>query len=81
MPCDVGSYPKGDSPQGVHDLLGGVREWTTSKTDASSSNRYVRGGSWTDSAKELFLVHKHGIFKTTYRCGFVGIRCAKDAPQ
>jgi formylglycine-generating enzyme required for sulfatase activity len=79
VPCDVGSFPKGDSPQGVHDLLGGVREWTTTKTDGVSSNRYARGGSWTDNNKALFDVSHHGIFKASYRCGFVGIRCAKAA--
>lgn len=80
VPCDVGSFPKGDSPQGVHDLLGGVFEWTTSKTDATSQNRIVRGGSWKDGDKPLFAVARQGVFKTTYRCGFVGIRCAKGAP-
>ncbi len=77
-PCPIGSFPKGDSPQGVHDLIGGVFEWTTSKTDASSSNRMVRGASWKDFAAELFTTTRQGVFKTTYRCGFGGIRCAKD---
>lgn len=80
LPCAVGSFPKGDSPQGVHDLLGGVFEWTTSKHDATSANRMVRGGSWKDGDKPLFAVARQGAFKTTYRCGFVGIRCVKPAP-
>jgi formylglycine-generating enzyme required for sulfatase activity len=78
-PCPIGSFPKGDSPQGVHDLIGGVFEWTTSKTDATTSNRMVRGASWKDFATELFATGRQGVFKTTYRCGFGGIRCAKDA--
>jgi formylglycine-generating enzyme required for sulfatase activity len=80
LPCEVGSFPQGDSPQGVHDLLGGVFEWTTSKTDATSVNRLVRGGSWKDGDKPLFGVARQGSFKTSYRCGFVGIRCAKAVP-
>jgi formylglycine-generating enzyme required for sulfatase activity len=64
----------------VHDLLGGVFEWTTTKFDATSGNRFVRGGSWKDGDKPLFHVARQGAFKTTYRCGFVGIRCAKPAP-
>lgn len=80
LPCAVGSFPKGDSPQGVHDLLGGVFEWTTSKNDATSQNRMVRGGSWKDGDKPLFAVARQGAFKTTYRCGFVGIRCVKPSP-
>jgi len=79
-PCEINSFPKGDSPQGVHDLLGGVQEWTTTKSDAHSEIRQVRGGSWKDYGKELFDVSRHGIFKTTYRCGFVGIRCGKSLP-
>lgn len=79
-PCAVGSFPAGNNPQGVHDLLGNVGEWTTSRSDATSSIRYARGGSWKDSAKELFRVDRPGVFKATYRCGFVGIRCAKPAP-
>lgn len=80
LPCEVASFPKGDSPQGVHDLLGGVFEWTTSRFDATTANRIVRGGSWKDGDKPLFAVARQGAFKTTYRCGFVGIRCAKAAP-
>jgi formylglycine-generating enzyme required for sulfatase activity len=79
-PCAIGSFPKGDSPQGVHDLVGGVFEWTTTKADATTSNRAVRGASWKDYAAELFSPARQGVFKTTYRCGFGGIRCAKDAP-
>jgi formylglycine-generating enzyme required for sulfatase activity len=80
LPCEIGSFPGGDSPQGVHDLLGGVFEWTTSSADATSVNRIVRGGSWKDGDKPLFAVARQGVFKTTYRCGFVGIRCAQAAP-
>ena len=80
LPCEVGSFPKGDSPQGVHDLLGGVFEWVTSRADATSGSRIVRGGSWKDGDKPLFSVARQGAFKTSYRCGFVGIRCAKALP-
>src|SRR5262249_10110907 len=62
-PCEIGSFPKGDSPQGVHDLIGGVFEWTTSKSDGTTSNRAVRGGSWKDYAPEVFGVSRQGIFK------------------
>jgi formylglycine-generating enzyme required for sulfatase activity len=79
-PCEVGSFPAGKSPQGVHDLLGGVLEWTTLRTDATSSNRVARGGSWKDGDKALISVDRPGAFKATYRCGFAGIRCAKAAP-
>lgn len=74
--CEVGSFPKSDNPQGIHDLTGNVYEWTTSASDKTSTVRHGRGGSWKDSAKELFRNDRPFIFKTTYRCGFLGIRCA-----
>jgi formylglycine-generating enzyme required for sulfatase activity len=74
--CAVGSFPKSDTPQGIHDLTGNVYEWTTSASDKTSTVRHGRGGSWKDSAKELFRNDRPFIFKATYRCGFLGIRCA-----
>lgn len=74
--CEIGSFPKSDTPQGVHDMTGNVYEWTTSASDKTSTVRYGRGGSWKDVAKELFRNDHPFVFKTTYRCGFLGIRCA-----
>ena len=74
--CPIGSFPKGDNPQGIHDLTGNVYEWTTSASDKTSTIRHGRGGSWIDTAKDLFRNDRPFIFKTTYRCGFLGIRCA-----
>ncbi|WP_169796758.1 formylglycine-generating enzyme family protein [Chondromyces crocatus] len=76
LSCEVGSFPQGDSPLGIHDLGGNVYEWTTAASDKTSTVRQGRGGSWRDSAKDLFRNDRPFIFKTTYRCGFLGIRCA-----
>jgi formylglycine-generating enzyme len=78
-PCPIGSFPAGANPQGVLDLAGNIFEWTTTGNDVVSSARFGRGGSWKDSGNEV----KAGFtfaFKTTYRCGFLGIRCAMPAP-
>jgi formylglycine-generating enzyme required for sulfatase activity len=79
--CPVGATAKGDTPEGVHDLAGNVFEWTTSKNDAKTDVRDGRGGSWKDGAPELLRAGRPGAFKITYRCGFLGIRCALDAPS
>lgn len=76
--CPIGSFLKGSSPQGVHDLGGNVYEWTTSPSDKTSTGRYGHGGSWRDSARDLFRNDRAFVFKTTYRCGFLGIRCATE---
>lgn len=78
-PCPIGSFPAGASPQGVLDLAGNVFEWTTTGNDVVSSARFGRGGSWKDKGDEV-KTGKTAVFKTTYRCGFLGIRCATSAP-
>ena len=80
MPCEVGAYPGGTSPQGVKDLLDNNNKKTSTRNDATSSYRMVRGGSWKDGDKALFSVARQGAFKPSYRCGFGGVRCVKPAP-
>ena len=77
--CDVGSYPQDRSAQGILDLGGNVLEFTTTDADKSSKLRIARGGSWNSGAPELFRVARLGGFALDYRCGFLGIRCVKEA--
>ena len=77
-PCPVASYPAG--PHGIHDLVGNVYQWTTTTNDSVSTFRGGRGGSWKDAAPELFTTKHRSGFKNTYRCGFLGIRCATAVP-
>jgi formylglycine-generating enzyme len=79
-PCPVGSFPGGANPQGIVDLSGNVYEWTTTSNDATSTYRVGRGGSWKDATADVFKNTRPGGFKTTYRCGFLGIRCATPVP-
>lgn len=77
-PCPVASYPPG--PYGIHDLVGNVYQWTTTTNDAVGTFRGGRGGSWKDASPELVKTTHRAGFKNTYRCGFLGIRCATAVP-
>lgn len=67
-PAPVGSYPKGVSPVGCHDMEGNVAQWTASwfdrypgnRSDAHSLSygrryRVVRGGGFSERRPAVFL--------------------------
>ena len=78
--CVAGSFPGGANPQGVLDLAGNVGEWVTSKNDTKIPDRGGRGGSWQDALRASVKANHSSWFKPEYRCGFLGIRCVKEAP-
>jgi formylglycine-generating enzyme len=78
MSCKVGSYPAGDSAQGIKDMSGNVLEFTTTDNDARSDVRIARGGSWRDGTTALVKNSRLGGFGVTYRCAFLGIRCVHE---
>ena len=77
QPAPVGSYPRGATPEGVHDLVGNVWEWTMTPMSGypgrslpDSMRRYyvIRGGAF-DTADSLA--------STTYR-GYLRPETARD---
>lgn len=73
--CKVGSYPGGNSPQGVKDLAGNVWEWTS--TAWPKDGQVERGGGWLDNE-----AHKvNAYYRIGSPRGFAnmerGFRCAK----
>ncbi len=46
QPEPVGVFPADESPYGVRDMVGTIREWTQSWFDERADLRVVRGGSW-----------------------------------
>ncbi|ETW94005.1 MAG: hypothetical protein ETSY1_36740 [Candidatus Entotheonella factor] len=84
-PRPVGSFPRGASPYGVHDMAGNVWEWVQDRyplqSDAASGHerRILRGGAWNYQAVYLrtsYRRHERPDF-AEHRIGF---RCAKDVP-
>jgi formylglycine-generating enzyme required for sulfatase activity len=69
----VASYEKGTSRWGFVDLAGNVAEWTAS--DYSLKEKEVRGGSWTDTGRNL-RVSARSAQKPGSRSDVIGFRCA-----
>jgi formylglycine-generating enzyme len=74
--CSVAEHPGGASKDGLLGMAGNVFEWTTNRQDAQTKDRVGRGASWRDGLASTFRNDRPGKFQVTYRCGFLGIRCA-----
>jgi sulfatase modifying factor 1 len=92
--ADVGSYPTGASPYGVHDMAGNVWEWVADRyaedyykgsprrnpqgPDAGTS-RVLRGGSWMSRASSARVAGR-SLSKPDVQDPTTGFRCARGVP-
>jgi formylglycine-generating enzyme required for sulfatase activity len=73
--CEVGSFPAGNSPQGLRDLAGNVAEWTSTLNE--NSDPVTRGGSWVSDRARQFAAASRDFGGKLNRGPYVGFRCAR----
>ncbi len=74
----VGSFPKGDTPTGIKDAAGNVKEWVQSQGDLEPNVFINRGSSWY-SPKDQLPAFTRQIWRPGVRLDDKGVRCAKNA--
>jgi len=71
--CAAGASPRSRSADGIQDLAGNVREWTST---AQERFRVLRGGSWGDSLPQFLSASFRGWNAPDERMELLGFRCA-----
>ena len=74
--CEVGRFPQGDTPEGIHDLSGNVWEMTASSFDGV--NRVGKWGGWDAQGAPTVRATNRDESEPTFRSAHnTGFRCAR----
>ncbi|HYG75768.1 MAG TPA: SUMF1/EgtB/PvdO family nonheme iron enzyme [Planctomycetota bacterium] len=71
----IGQFTNCISGFGVHDMSGGVFEWTSSGPEGNDGERFVRGGMSPDYSATTARCTYRGRFKATHFSREIGFRC------
>jgi len=80
QPEPVGAFSTDESPYGVRDLLGTIREWTQTWHDERAGSRVVRGGAWSLIAPRHFRCATRFGYTASSRSSVVGFRLFSREP-
>jgi iron(II)-dependent oxidoreductase len=80
-PVEVGSFPAGKSPYGVHDMAGNVWEMTSSRwPNEDSAGHTIKGGSFLNSLASVRVTVRWAADDEKQGATWLGFRCVRDAP-
>ena len=74
-PMAVSVFPDGATPEGLHDLAGNVREWTSTERAGAV---VLKGGSWIDNNPASFRAAAETLRQSHESNTDYGFRCAWD---
>jgi formylglycine-generating enzyme required for sulfatase activity len=75
--CPVGSFPAGNTPEGIADLMGNVTEWTSTPNPNADTYMFVRGHNWSDFDPENMWIEPYsGSISSDDHSPYIGFRCA-----
>ncbi|MBM3279173.1 MAG: SUMF1/EgtB/PvdO family nonheme iron enzyme [Candidatus Handelsmanbacteria bacterium] len=77
-PAPSGAFAGCATPEGVHDLVGNVWEWTEGTYDPQQGWAVVRGGSWFHSVNYARADGRYGRYLSPdYHLDLIGFRCCR----
>ena len=77
----VGRYPKGATPEGLHDMAGNVWEWTEDLYQKAKDWRAQRGGAYYSSEADALRCSSRDDDDPWYTSDYVGFRVIRSSPS